>query len=147
MALVEAGDVVKARMGTLAELSKAMLTAKTALSDAQKEQLQGDADYLAVKADHETCQAALESDFRRLRDGEWEEGQAKNHYSVLAALLGKLGLDESLASALPSCLMKKPGDRGGFDKMVLSQFETSLTDKVAELAARLEAGAPEAARR
>lgn len=141
-ALASATEVMEAKTASLAEASKAMLAAKAELAEKEQEQTAGDADVKKTQADKDGIDAALSEDFRKLRDGDVEAGQAKAHYEVLAALAAKLGMDESLLTALPTCMMKRPEERGSFDAMVVAQLGETLSAKAAELAAALQAAAP-----
>merc|ERR1712124_22093 len=76
--------------------------------------------------------------------GDADEGP---HFGSLQPLLGKLTLDESLLSALPSSCVKLKDQRGSFDIVVLSELEKAFSTKIAELASLLEAEEPAAADR
>ena len=62
----------------------------------------------------------------------WEAGQSKYHIDILAPLVKRVKLDESLATALPSSLTKKPAERGPFDRTVVEQLELGLQAKITE---------------
>merc|ERR1719251_277809 len=47
------------------------------------------------------------------------------------AMVSKINIEESLATALPSCLAKR--ERGSFDQVVIGQAEEALRCKVASL--------------
>jgi hypothetical protein len=131
----------------LADASKAFIVAKTALAECEEEQRRGDAGLVAAAADKDAIEAVIAGDFAKLRDGDWEVAQAKHHYDAVLAIVPKISLDQSLLTAMQGTMMKKPGDRGPFDEMVVQQLATSLGAKVAELAALLESGAPASAAR
>eukprot|EP00930_Biecheleria_cincta_P016783 TRINITY_DN13536_c0_g1_i2.p1 TRINITY_DN13536_c0_g1~~TRINITY_DN13536_c0_g1_i2.p1 ORF type:complete len:412 (-),score=133.37 TRINITY_DN13536_c0_g1_i2:250-1419(-) len=146
-ALEEASTKVSESKNQLAEATKATMDAKAALAQIETEQKDAEAQHRQAKEDKEAIEAALTVDFRILRDGEVDADQAKQHYEKLAALVGKLKLDSSLLTALPTCMMKKPSERGSFDAMVVTTLEEGLKDEVAKLAESIEAGEPEAAAR
>jgi len=146
-ALEEASTELSERKNKLAESTKETMEAKAALVQIETAQKDADAQHQQAKEDKEAIEAALTMDFRILRDGEADAEQAKQHYDKLAALVGKLQLDSSLLTALPTCMMKKPSERGSFDAMVVATLEEGLKDKVAKLAESIEAGEPEAAAR
>lgn len=143
-ALAEASAAFALRKATLAEAAKAVLTTKVSLADAEKEQRQGDASHNQAKKEKDSLESALAEDFRLLRDGEVEAEEAQHHYDKLAALTSTLGLEESLMTALPTSMVKKPSARGSFDTMVVAQLEEGLLRQVAKLNEVIEAGAPAA---
>lgn len=65
------------------------------------------------------------------------EGRAGAHYKNCLPILDSLGLDDSLITALPSACVKPPAERGPFDTMVVTQLETSFSNKVASLTSAL----------
>jgi len=146
-ALEEASTELSERKNKLAESTKETMEATAALVQIETAQKDADAQHQQAKEDKEAIEAALTMDFRLLRDGEADAEQAKQHYDKLAALVGKLQLDSSLLTALPTCMMKKPSERGSFDAMVVATLEEGLKSKVAKLAESIEAGEPEAAAR
>lgn len=146
-ALEQASTELSERKNKLDESTKETLEAKAALVQIETAQREADAQHKQAIEDKEAIETAITIDFRVLRDGEADAEQAKQHYDKLAALVGKLGLDSSLVTALPTCMVKKPSERGSFDAMVVSTLEEGLKDKVAKLAESIEAGEPDAATR
>mmetsp|Transcript_3571 Transcript_3571/g.5546 ORF Transcript_3571/g.5546 Transcript_3571/m.5546 type:complete len:391 (+) Transcript_3571:74-1246(+) len=142
--LAEAAAVFAARKAVLAEAAKSVLAAKASLAEKETEQRDGDMAHEKAKVEKVALESALSEDFRLLRDGEAEVGQAKVHFETLAARAGTLGFDESLMTALPASMMKKPAERGSFDAMVVAQLEEGLTRQVANLTAIIANGAPAA---
>merc|ERR1711904_531563 len=51
------------------------------------------------------------------------------HYNFLKPFMENLGLEESLINALPSSCVKTKEQRGGFDDLVLSEFQKALVAK------------------
>ena len=131
----------------LAEATKVVLTAKSALCDKEKLQREGDVAFEAAKAEKAALEAALSEDFRLLRDGGVDGDIAQTHYKKLEGLASNIGLETSLMTALPTCMMKKPGDRGSFDAMVVVQLQDKLTKRISDLAEIIQSGQPSAATR
>jgi len=146
-ALEEASTEVSERKNKLAESTKEVMDAKDALAQLEAAQKDADAQHQQFREDKETIEATIATDFQVLRDGEADAEQAKQHYEKLAALVGKLTLDASLLTALPTCMVKKPSERGSFDAMVVATLEEGLKGKVAKLTESIEEGEPDAAAR
>ncbi|CAE7878806.1 hypothetical protein AK812_SmicGene39122 [Symbiodinium microadriaticum] len=131
----------------LADATKAVLTCKSNLGDKQKLQKEGDVAFQAAKAEKVALEGALSEDFRLLRDGEVEGALADTHYKKLEVLASNLDLEASLMSALPTCMVKKPAERGSFDTMVVAQLQDKLAKRVADLVEIIQSGEPSAAAR
>jgi len=69
------------------------------------------------------------------------------HYNELEPHIQKLGLDESLAIALPSSCAKSKEQRGGFDDVVLGELDKALVGKIAALAKSIAEETPKAEER
>jgi chromosome segregation ATPase len=123
---------VEATKKMLADASQRVLQAKQSLSDVQNV-VEKEAKLLTeAKGDQEAVVTALKENFEPLKSGDWETGQSKYHIDILVPLVNKIKLDESLATALPSSLTKKPAERGPFDRTVIEQLELALQSKIAE---------------
>lgn len=148
--LQEAKDVLdqdraklEAASKILSDASEAVLSAKATLGSKQEDQKAADAGFAQFKADKEAFDNVLENDLKKLRDGTWEDGQAKKHFDGLATLFGKFTLEDSLQAVLPGSLMKKPDERGSFDLMAVTQLEQSMQGKLSELNAALAQHGPQ----
>lgn len=141
-ALCETSEKCRTLKVSLAEAAKEVLACKAALAQKTKEQADEDAAHKQAQTDKASLEIVLAEDFRLLRDGETEPEQEKHHYEKLASVVHKSNLDESLITALPVCMMKKPCARGSFDAMVVAQLEESLQGQIARLAQAVDAGAP-----
>jgi len=141
-ALKEASEAVATKKTILAEAAKTVIDSKTNLVEKEKDQQTGDAAYGAAVAEMEDVEAVLAQDFRLLRDGVGE-GEAYDTSKILS-LSTKLGLEDSLLTALPSVISKKPSERGSFDAMVVAQLEEGLRNKVSKLNEIVTTGAPAA---
>merc|ERR1712013_793232 len=75
------------------------------------------------------------------------EAEKGLHYSAFEPHIGKLGLDESLAIALPSSCAKNKDQRGAFDDVVLGELEKALTSKIQSIDNAIEDEIPKAAER
>jgi hypothetical protein len=69
------------------------------------------------------------------------------HFHALEPHIQALGLDESLAIALPSSCAKTREQRGGFDDVVLTELEKALAKKIASLANAISEEMPRVAER
>jgi len=141
-ALKEASEAVATKKTILADAAKTVIDSKTNLVEKEKDQQTGDAAYGAAVAEMEDVEAVLAQDFRLLRDGVGE-GEAYDTSKILS-LSTKLGLEDSLLTALPSVISKKPSERGSFDAMVVAQLEEGLRNKVSKLNEIVTTGAPAA---
>jgi len=144
-ALKEATEEAASKKMTLADAAKEVISSKANLVEKEKEQQAGSAAYEEAVAEKEELAAVLAHDFRLLRDGD-SEATSEVRAKILT-LSAKLSLEESLMTALPSVLAKKPTERGSFDAMVVAQLEEGLTNKVAKLSEVVTNGAPAAAAR
>jgi len=131
----------------LADATKAVLACKSNLGDKEKVQKEGDVAFQAGKAEKVALEGALSEDFRLLRDGEVEGALAETHYKKLEVLASNLDLEASLMSALPTCMVKKPAERGSFDTMVVAQLQDKIAKRVADLVEIIQSGEPSAAAR
>lgn len=147
VALKEATADASARKTELADATQTVRTAKATLAEKEKEQREGDAAHSKAKDDVAVLETAFNEDFRLLRDGEVEAEDAQQRYLKLEAIAATLGLEESLLTALPTCMVKKPAERGSFDAMVVAQFGEALTKRVNELHCTIENGVPAATQR
>eukprot|EP00930_Biecheleria_cincta_P027524 TRINITY_DN19321_c0_g1_i2.p1 TRINITY_DN19321_c0_g1~~TRINITY_DN19321_c0_g1_i2.p1 ORF type:complete len:613 (+),score=155.06 TRINITY_DN19321_c0_g1_i2:28-1839(+) len=143
-ALLETSEKYRALKVTLAETAKEVLACKVSLAQKRKEQAEEGAANKQAQTDKAVLEMVLAEDFRLLRDGDIEPEQATHHYEKLAAVVSKSNLDESLITALPGCMMKKPCERGSFDAMVVAQLEESLQGQIVRLTQTVAAGAPAA---
>jgi hypothetical protein len=119
---------------------------KLALVTAQEAERTGNASVLVVEEEHRGLKCVLDEHLKVLKEGSWETGSAKRHLDALLPLAAKL-TDESLVTALPSTCTKPPADRSTFDNMVMDQLETSLTSRLTQLSADIEAEKPAKAQR
>lgn len=123
---------------SLAELFRGVLEARIALSTAKQAFDVAVAPVAELKKEVEGCSRALSEDLAALRDDALEASAAEAISSRLAALSAHLGIEETLASSLPSVCTKKASDRGAFDLMVLEQFEKEVIAKAGGFEARIQ---------
>jgi len=150
--LTDADTVVEAKRLSLNAVAEAMAEKQKELSEAESAQREGNVEFEARQHEKEHFETAFEKHFKALRDGPGEvvEGTAdtnNQHYDLLLPLVSKIGLDESLLTALPSSAAKVPSARGPFDHMVIQQLEQSLSEHIARLREAVEAAAPAAEER
>lgn len=146
-ALKAADEAMAASKQTLADATQAVHAAKELLAEKEKDQREGDAAYEKAKVEQEALENALTEEFRMLRDGDGEPEQKKALWVKLEGLASNIGLEQSLIISLPTCMVKKPSERGSFDAMVVAQLEEGLVARVAKLKEIIQAGEPAAAAR
>lgn len=139
-----ASSEAEARKRALDAASAGVLAARRALSEKQEEQRKAVALIQQSQGDQERLRAILDGPFAKLRDGEWSgNAEAKTLYAEVAKMLPKLQLDDSLVQALPSSMVKKPEERGAFDKMVSDQLQLGLQGRISGLGDSVSAMQPE----
>jgi len=131
---------------TLAQCFGTAIERKVAVAAVEETERTGNAPGLAAEEEHRCLTSALDEHLKVLKDGSWEIGSAKRHLDALLPLAAKL-TDESLVTALPSTCCKPPADRSQFDNMVMDQLSTSLTARLTQLNADIEAEKPAKAQR
>lgn len=104
--------------------------AKKDLKDAKDEEKQTKEDAVTNEEKKEAWAEANEQ-FNRLKDGTDED--PKNTVKALLEVLNEMELDESLLSAAPSALQKKPEKRGCFDGMSIEHVHEQFGIQRAEL--------------
>lgn len=102
--------------------------AKTVLAEAADLQAKGDANHAALEKDKAAIDAAYQEHFKAPMDA--SEGP---HYGFLMPFIKNLGLEDSLANALPSSCDKTKEQRGSFDDLVLAELGKALLGKIATL--------------
>jgi hypothetical protein len=137
---------VESCKATLAQCFGTTNEKKLALAAAEETERTGNAPGLAVEAEYQGLKCALDEHLKVLKEGSWETGAAKRHLDALLPLATKL-TDESLVTALPSTCIKPAADRSAFDNMVMDQLEASLTSRLTQLNADVEAAKPAKAQR
>lgn len=87
-----------------------------------------------LKADYKTFETIFNDYWSVLFDGRWSEtDHARRMLRKLAPLWDKLSIEDSMQAALPRALLKKPPQRGPFDKMIVEQCDEQLQVKVKDL--------------
>jgi hypothetical protein len=131
----------------LQRASKFVSDKESKKAKAQAVQGKGEAELDITKKEKELYEEAFEGHFKSLRDKEHEVTQAKKLYNTLEPLVAKLGVEDSMVSAMASACVLAPASRRNFDKIVLAELEKSLVDHLAMLAETLQAGASASAER
>merc|ERR1711865_828864 len=130
----------------LAQCFSTASDSKTAVAAAEESERTGNATGFIAEEEHRMLNTTLDEHLKVLKEGSWETGSAKRHLDALLPLATKL-TDESLCTALPSTCTKPPTDRSTFDNMVMDQLEASLTSRLTQLNANIEAEKPAKAQR
>lgn len=87
-----------------------------------------------LKADYKTFETIFTDYWSVLFDGRWsDQDHARKMLRKLAPLWDKLSIEDSMQAALPRALLKKPPQRGPFDKMIVEQCDEQLQVKVKDL--------------
>jgi chromosome segregation ATPase len=115
----------QAKQSALDEAKKAVADAGDALADAKEAERKGEEPLTNLRQEKVTLESLLQDHFKTPMEA--DEGP---HYAELKPHIPKLGLDESLAIALPSSAAKKKDQRGGFDTVVLTELEKALIAQI-----------------
>jgi len=111
-------------------------SAEHALAEAMELLEKAEASHAALEKEKTGIDAAYLEHFKTPMDA--DEGP---HHNFLKPFIENLDLEESLISALPSSCVKTKVQRGGFDDLVLSEFDKALIAKIAGLGKRIVDGA------
>lgn len=96
--------------------------------EAKDAQEKGDAHHAALVKEKADIEACYQEHYKTPMDA--NEGP---HYKPLKPFIAKLGLEDSLTSALPASCLKNKEQRGTFDDLVLSEVGKALTGKLESL--------------
>lgn len=130
--------VMEHEKAKLAELFRAVLEIRVALSTSKQAFDAAAAPIAELKKEVEACHHAVSEDLAALRNVVLEPSSAEPMISKLVALSTHLSIEETLATSLPAVCTKKPSDRGPFDVMVLEQFEKEVMAKAAGFEAQIQ---------
>jgi len=154
-AVSDAKGILEAKDAELAEKKsakneavQAVKSAKAGLTEAQVAQKKGDASLAEAGKHKEEYEGILNNHVGYLKEDDgFDVNRAKTHTTEVMRTAKKIGLDESLLTALPSACTTTPSQRGSFDKMVISELESSFQNKVAALTEEMSTGAEATANR
>lgn len=121
---------------------EAVKTAHALLVTAKEAQFEGEKPFVALGEE----KAALTTAFAEHFQAPMEAGQGP-HFNFLERFTENLGLEESLIKALPSSCIKTKDQRGGFDDLVIAEFEKALVKKIAALEKAIVDEVPAASQR
>jgi len=110
------------------EAKVAVKAANAALAEDKKAEKKADAKHAALEKERVAVDAAYLGHFVAPMSA--NEGP---HYSNLKPFIASLGLEDSLANALPSSCTKGKEQRGSFDDLVLAELGKALAGKIAAL--------------
>jgi chromosome segregation ATPase len=130
------------KQSALDEATKAVVVAEHTLAVAKEAERKGEEPLANMRAEKATFDTLLKEHFNAPMQA--NEGP---HYGALEPHIGKLGLDESLAIALPSSCTKNKEQRGGFDDVVLGELEKALTSKIESIDKEIAGEIPQIAER
>jgi len=99
-----------------------------AVAGARAASEKGEANYAALQKEKADIETVYQEHYKAPMEG--NEGP---HYSSLKPFVEKLGLEDSLTSALPASCVKTKEQRGGFDDLVLTELGKALVGKIAGL--------------
>lgn len=132
----------QAKTVDLSQAEEAMREADNKLSQLKEAQVKGDEPLSKLREEKATLTALFDQHFKAPMDA--SEGP---HYDFLQHHIEKLGLEESLAIALPSSCAKAKEQRGAFDDVVLGELGKAMTAKIDSLGKTIEEEAPAEAER
>lgn len=144
--LAEQQKVVSEKQELLSKATAALQGTKEALNSAQAAQRVGDADLESAGGRLELLRGA-KADVDALKTGSAVAGSSAKQITALVKLLGSVGLDQSLLTAIPTALGKAPDARGAFDTMVVTQLDTELDRNLRELEDLIQSGEIEKTKR
>jgi len=110
------------------------------LAQMEEEQRGVEAKLLDMEADKSALEASRDGDFKKLKLGDWEEGESEELYTAVEAFFPKLALDMSLRDAIRPALTKRATERGTFDNKAVDQLERCFESQIEHLADTLAAG-------
>merc|ERR1719446_314775 len=116
---------------------------KLALAAAEEAERTGNAAGLVVEEEQRGLKRVIDENLKALRDG---SETAQQHFDALIPLATKLA-EDALVTALPAACLKSPADRTTFDNMVMDSLEASLTSRLTQVNAEIEAEKPAKAQR
>lgn len=123
--------VVKEKQELLSNAIASLQTAKDVMSRAQAAQ-QTTAAQLEASGGRLDLLLGAKVEVDALKHSSGLDDLSPKRIADLIKILGTLGLDQSLLTALPTALSKTADSRGAFDGMVVSQLETDLDRSVRE---------------
>jgi len=135
-------EATQAAKTAVTESISAHKACKEGLASSEAEQKAGDADFEAAAEKKAQLESAVAGIYTPLKEGTIEAGQVSKKAGMFVSLGKKLGLDASLLTSLPNVLTKSPGDRGGFDTVVLEQAEAEISKCRDALVNTLDNGEP-----
>lgn len=138
-----AADSVAARLqGAEREVEQA----EEELSRAEAARDAASAGVVELRNARNTVADAVAGPFALLRDGTWQDSQARNAaVEELQRRLADIGAEDTLISAVPIAMARPPSERGGFDRVTVESLARVLENHIASLDARLAAGEEAAA--
>lgn len=145
----EAEEVLGAAVGAadaqrlaLAEAEGAVTRARAVVAEKQVSHKPLEAELAKAQEELRSLQAAAEGPLRAIVEGPCDdETLAKEHYAALLPFIERLGLDESLLSALPSSCTTPLAARSDFGKMAVQELGNAFGRSVAKAAEAVEARA------
>lgn len=123
--------VTQEQKHALAADAEAFKAARESLSAAQAAYKATCKELDAQTKEKERLQAILADFVKPLTEGTAEVDSVQRLTTSLMASLSKLGLDESMMSAIPEAIVKEPSARGAFDTSVVSGLKEELDKRIA----------------
>eukprot|EP00421_Protoceratium_reticulatum_P022018 CAMPEP_0168377920 /NCGR_PEP_ID=MMETSP0228-20121227/11071_1 /TAXON_ID=133427 /ORGANISM="Protoceratium reticulatum, Strain CCCM 535 (=CCMP 1889)" /LENGTH=728 /DNA_ID=CAMNT_0008390925 /DNA_START=29 /DNA_END=2212 /DNA_ORIENTATION=+ len=133
-------EAVAQRQRQLSEDTAELREAAEALACASEAQAAGDFCLDGAMQQKAALEEALRDVYEPVRNGFLGKVRAKKNVAALVALGKQLDFDETVLVGVREVLMMRPLDRGAFDFVVLSAFESELADRVAWLDKALAEG-------
>mmetsp|Transcript_21464 Transcript_21464/g.64079 ORF Transcript_21464/g.64079 Transcript_21464/m.64079 type:complete len:369 (-) Transcript_21464:28-1134(-) len=115
----------------LASAAEAVKAATEAVKTAVADQDAAENDIQAAGQRRAKLAGAMEECTAPLVDGSVEEGAMRSLVIKLVQVLKGYQLDQSMMTAIPEALSKKPLDRGHFDTMVVQQLNDEVSKRLA----------------
>jgi len=127
---------------SLADDAQAFKAAKEAISDGQAALKKAEKDFDACTKEKDRLEKVVAEYMKPLAEGLVTGDDMRRKAESLRSSIGKLGLDESMLTALPEAIAKEPSARGAFDKSVVSGLQEELEKHIAKKAEEIAAAEP-----
>lgn len=126
----------------LADDAQAFKNAKEAVAEAQAAQKRAEKEFEALVKHKDRLQSTVSDFVRPLVEGTATGDDAHRLAESLMVSLSKLGLDESMMTAIPEAITKEPSARGSFDASVVSGLQEELEKRLASDSNDISAAEP-----
>merc|ERR1712224_925751 len=94
-----------------------------------------------IEAARAEVESVLNGSFLCLMDGGWGDEEVRDlSITGVCDYLSSQGSDPVLMAALPKALLRRPVERGPYDRLAVEEAQRSLSEKLEDLVAKLADG-------